>query len=595
MSNAKTINPKYTWDLRDIYLDFNQFDKDFEEVKKLANQIPYYKGRLNNKEDILNECKLSSVISRKLDKLALYLNLKKEQNGADIETLEKMQEFEIWATEYSALAAFVTVELSKLEDEFIDKLIADPEFSNFDRELMELKEDKKHILDQKSEEMITKMQSFANFSEIYSKLDDIELKFASIKLDNGDEVQITQDNFGLYMSNPSQEVRKNAFNILHEGFKNFNLTISENFISFLKYKDVMAEFRNFKSSIDSALYSSKVDRKVIDKLILHVNNHLNDFYNYTKVLKTATKTKKLYNSDMYAPAVEGLSTTYEYEQGVELVKSALKPLGKNYTQILNTLLNNRSIDVFPAQNKGGGGFSTCCYDVHPYILLSFNGSFREVSTLAHELGHSIHSVYSCKNQVYEKADYEIFVAEIASTVNEILLFKYMEQNAKNEKERKYHIANFLSNFYATVFRQTMFSEFELYVHSFINKKEPLSYAKINDFYGDLQKKYFGTGVELCENAKYEWSRIPHFYRPFYVFKYATGFISACSIVKNILDRGQEYVDNCYIKFLSAGCSEDPLEILKLAEVDILDEKTYDNAFKLYNEYVKEFDRLNKKK
>ena len=170
MSNAKTINPKYTWDLRDIYLDFNQFDKDFEEVKKLANQIPYYKGRLNNKADILNECKLSSVISRKLDKLALYLNLKKEQNGADIETLEKMQEFEIWATEYSALAAFVTVELSKLEDEFIDKLIADPEFSNFDRELMELKEDKKHILDQKSEEMITKMQSFANFSEISTKI-----------------------------------------------------------------------------------------------------------------------------------------------------------------------------------------------------------------------------------------------------------------------------------------------------------------------------------------------------------------------------------------------------------------------------------------
>ena len=248
--------------------------------------------------------------------------------------------------------------------------------------------------------------------------------------------------------------------------------------------------------------------------------------------------------------------------------------------------NNGTYELGTAE----GGRKICLMGIN-YLDDVLDGTYNDVSTLAHELGHSMHSVLSNENQVYEKAGYKIFVAEIASTVNEILLFSFMEQNTKNKNERLEFIASFLSNFYATVFRQTMFSEFELFAHLLVNNNQVVSYDKLNTFYGELQKKYFGENVKMLDCAKYEWSRIPHFYRPFYVFKYATGFVSACSIVQNILSKGQEYVDNYYMKFLSAGASADPVEILKLAGIDICDAKTYDSAFELFNHYVNELNKI----
>ena len=588
MMKRNSVKVEYTWDLSHLYKSEDEYNDDFAKVKEIGKKLEGFHGKLNNKKNILEEFKLSSKLSRIVDRMQIYISLKKERNGTDVVALEQIEEFSNWATDFDQKTAYISVELSKLDDKFIDELIKDKDFSNFTISLKDLKEYKKHILDQKSEEMLSQIYSFTNFSEIFSKLDDIELKFGEIKLDDGKVVQVTNDNYGLFMHNGSQRVRKDVFTVLHDGFKGFNLTISENFINFLKSQNVFAKLRNFESAIDSAMFSSKVDKKVLDQVISEVNKHLVDFYKYQKTLKKVLDLKTFYNSDVYAPVNTTKHKLYEYEQAKVLVKNALCVLGEEYNQKLQILLDNRTIDVYPTENKGGGGFSTSCYDVHPYILLNYNGTYNDVSTLAHELGHSMHSVMSNLHQVYEKAGYKIFVAEIASTVNEILLFSYMEKHTKNNNERLEFIASFLSNFYATVFRQTMFSEFELYAHTLVNKNQVVSYDKLNTYYGELQKKYFGDGVKMLDNAKYEWSRIPHFYRPFYVFKYATGFISACSIVQNILTKGQDYVDNYYMKFLSAGASADPVDILKLAGVDICDSKTYDSAFALFNHYIDEF-------
>ena len=592
MKQRHEIEDKYKWDLSVLYKNSDEYKKAFEEIKALGTKILDFKGRLNTKENILSEFILSTKMSRILERMEVYLSLRKETNGADKEVLEELAELENYLTDFAAESAFVTPELAKLDDAFIDEMIASKEFEDYDIELKDLKEEKKHILDETREKMLAKIGSFAGFSEIFSKIDDIEIKFDKIVLEDGSEVEITNENYGLFTHDRSQRVRRDAFLALHRGFKGLNLTISENFLNFLKYCDTMAEFRNYNGTFEKRMQSSKIDKSVVFELIRHVNEHLPSFFAYAKALKKCLGLETMYNIDVYAPVTTDKNQRlYEFDEGAEIVKQALAPMGQEYIAILNKLLQSRTIDVYPTENKGGGGFSCGCYDTLPFILLNYNGTHSDVSTLAHELGHSMHTYFSQNAQCYEKSGYDIFVAEIASTVNEILLFKYMEQHAKSNAERKSYIANFLSTFYATVMRQTMFSEFELFVHESTRKRVPLTYDKLNTEYGKLQKKYFGDDIVMLENADVEWSRIPHFYRPFYVYKYATGFVSACSIVSNIMEKGEDYVKNYYMKFLSAGGSLDPVDILALADVDITSAETYNKAFGLYDHYIEEFDRL----
>ena len=592
MKKRSEVDEKYKWDLSMLYASHEDYDRDFERVKELCREMLKFRGRLNSRDVILDEFRKSSELSMILEKMEVWLMLRKETDGTDKSALEDIAVLDNFLSDYGAETAFIDVELSKLDDGFLNDLMQDPEFSEFDRAILYLKDEKKHTLDETQEKMLTKIGSFANFSEIFSKLDDIEIKFGKIKLESGEEVTITNDNYNLFAHDKSQRVRKDAFEVLHKGFKDMNLTISENFISFLKYCDVMSEFRKFDDTVQSRLFSSRIKRDVLDGIVHHVNNNLESFYAYAKVLKKKLGLDVFHNIDVYAPVTSAEKhRLYGFDESVSIVKKALSPLGSNYLATVNKLVDSRTIDVYPTENKGGGGFSVGCYGKLPYILLNFNGTFNDVSTLAHEMGHSVHTYLSQTNQCFEKAGYDIFVAEIASTVNEILLFRYMEKTAESDDERKSYIANFLSTFYATVFRQTMFTEFELFVHGATKNRVPITYETLNFEYGKLQKKYFGEDVILLENANVEWSRIPHFYRPFYVYKYATGFVAACSIVSNILERGEDYVKNYYLKFLSAGSTKDPVDILKLADVDITDNKTYKSAFKLFDDYVNIFDSM----
>lgn len=591
MFKRKDLDEKYTWDLTLIYKNHEEYRKDFERLKVLAEENIKYKGRLNNKKDILSSFKLSSEISKLIEKMEVYLYLRKEIDGKDIGALEDLAELENFLVDLSSKTAYESVEMSKLSDEFIDDMINDSAFNDYDLDLVHLKEDKKHILDETREIMMGKIASFSGFSDIFEKLDNIELKFEGITLDNGDKVELTNASYHMYSHDESQNVRKQANENIHKGYKNFNLTISENFINFLKYCNSTAEFRNYDGQLNKQLINSHISPQILDTLISEVNNNLTLFYEHVKTLKNVLNLDKFYNCDMYAPLKCKFNKKYTIEEAEEIVKQAVKPLGVQYSQVVEKLFNSRTIDVYPTENKGGGAFSTSCYDVLPFILLNYTGVYNDISTLAHELGHSMHSYLSSKNQCYNKSGYDIFVAEIASTVNELLLFCYMEKNAKTDEERKMYISNFLGTFYATVFRQTMFTEFEIWAHNSIKNNQVLTYEKLNSKYGELQKKYFGDDVILLENANIEWSRIPHFYRPFYVYKYATGLISACSIVLNIIERGDDYVENYYLKFLSSGSSLEPTDILKLADVDIFNKATYDKAFKFYETYIQKFKDL----
>ena len=591
MKKRSELEKKYTWDLGLLYESRDEYLKDFEEVKKIADELLLFKGKLNNKSDILKHFKLADKMGLKLERMEVYLSLRREMDGKDILALEDIAELENYFTQYAEKTAFEQVEFSLISDEMYDEMIADPDFKDYDRSLQALKEEKPHILDEEREQMLSKISSFVGYSDIFSKIDDIELKFGKIKLENGEEVEMTNANMPVYTRDPSQRVRKEASETIHKGYKNFNLTISENFINFVKYCDASALFRKYGSTLERALWGSRIDKSVVETLVKQVNNNLKYFYDHVKVMKNQLGVQKFYNTDIYAPVVSSLKQQYSYEEAKEIVKNALSCLGEDYSKTLDTLFENRTIDVYPTENKGGGAFSTSCYDSLPMVLLNFAGTFNDISTLAHELGHSMHSYYSCKNQCFDKAGYDIFVAEIASTVNELLLFRYMEKNAKTKDERKAYIASFLGTFYATIYRQTMFTEFELFAHNSVNQNKVLSYEKLNQFYGQLQNRYFGSDVTMIENACVEWSRIPHFYRPFYVYKYATGLVSACSIVSNILSQGEAYVENCYKKFLSSGSSLDPVDILRLAEVDITDENTYKKAFDFYKEYVDELSKL----
>ena len=591
MHKRKDLDKKYTWDLTLLYKTHDDYLNDFNKLEKLLEEKVSFKGKLNNIDDILANLKLTTQISKMLEKMEVYLYLRKEMDGKDIKALEDLSELENFLVDYSTKTAFESVELASLSDEFIDKIIEDERFSDYDLDFIHLKEDKKHILDETREIMMGKISSFSGFSDIFEKLDDIELKFESITLDNGEKAELTNASYHMYSHDESQNVRKQANENIHKGYKNFNLTISENFINFLKYCNATAEFRNYDGQLNKQLINSHISPQILNTLISEVNNNLPLFYEHVKVLKNVLNLDKFYNCDMYAPLKCKFNKKYTIEEAEKIVKQAVKPLGIQYGEVVEKLFNSRTIDVYPTENKGGGAFSTSCYDVLPFILLNYTGVYNDISTLAHELGHSMHSYLSSKNQCFDKSGYDIFVAEIASTVNELLLFCYMEKNAKTDEERKMYISNFLGTFYATVFRQTMFTEFEVFAHNSIKENKVLSYERLNAKYGELQKKYFGDDVILLENANVEWSRIPHFYRPFYVYKYATGLISACSIVLNIIERGDDYVENYYLKFLSSGSSLEPTDILKLADVDIFNKDTYDKAFKFYESYIQKFKEL----
>lgn len=571
------------WDLSGLFADETQWQSLYDEVDASLGAIGAYRNRLN--VDNVFEClRLESDTSRRIERLYMYAALRKDEDTSRAVYQSMAEKAEMLMVRFSTEASFVTPEIAKFPVKTLRALAADPAGEAFSVYFENVIREKKHILSAKEEKVLSQIASFTrDFRQIFSMFDNADIKFGRVS-DGKEEVELSHGMFSVLLQNPDQNVRKEAFFTYYQPFIEMHNTLAATYGGSVKKDCTLAALRGYKSALHRALYAESVPQKVYDNLLAAVKKGTPAVHRYVALRKKALGVKELHMYDMYVPIVPDVDLTKDYDEAFELVKQALHPLGDRYRELLDRAKAQRWIDVEETRNKRSGAYSWGCYDSNPFVLLNYRPTLHDVFTIAHELGHSMHSYLSNEAQCYEKAGYEIFVAEIASTVNEVLLLKYMLGTAEGAM-RKYLLSYYLDMFRTTLFRQTMFAEFEKFAHDEIERGQPLTAESMNRAYLELNKKYYGSSVVHDDPIAYEWSRIPHFYNAFYVYKYATGLTAAVNIASRILSE-PGYVDK-YFAFLSAGGSLRPLEILRLAEVDLMSRKPFDVAMTEFKNTLEE--------
>ncbi len=583
------MDKNYTWAVEDIYADTKEWNKDFESLKKQIN-FSEFKGKLGDKKQFLACMLKQERLGRILEKLGVYAMMKHDENT-------KLAEFDALSAKISSLGAlfgaqtaYVVPELTALDESVLESYIKDGELKDYDYFLRGILKDKSHVLSENEERLLAESsETFSSFKDIFTKLDNADLPLG--KITSGKErIQLSHGVYGVIMHGEDRELRKKAFNKYYGAYTSLINVISATYFGNVKKNVFVSRARKYDSVLDMALAGEDVDRSVYDNLISSVEKALPSLHKYMEEKKKLLGYDKMYMYDVYVPVVEGTELRRDYDDAYELVVNGLSCLGKDYQELLKKAKKERWLDVFEGEGKRSGAYSVAVYDTHPYVLLNYQKTTHDIFTIAHEMGHSIHSYFSNKAQCYAKADYKIFVAEVASTVNEVLLLRHLLATEKDVKLKKYLLSYLLEMIRTTLFRQTQFSEFEYFAHSMVEKGVPLTKDNMCKEYLRLNKKYYGKAVESRGNIKYEWARIPHFYRAFYVYKYATGIISALAISDRILKEGKPAVDD-YFKFLSSGGSDSPVELLKIAGVDLTTEKPFKSAFKVFDDTMEEFIKL----
>ena len=589
--NRDEIEEKYKWKLEDIYESDVLWEEELSKANEIVEQISKFQGTLAlSAQNLLDFFKESDNLDYYVDRVYVYANQRYHQDT----TVSKYQGYaanaELLLVNASGATSFANPELLEISDEKFESFYQEkPELLKYKRLIDEIKRTKDHVLDKKSEEILAKASEIAMGPDnIFHMFNDADIKFPKIKDENGNEVELSHGNFIHYMQSYDRRVREDAFKCLYSSYKAYGNTVSAIFTSNLKQENFYSQLRNYSSSRAMELDKSEIPESVYDNLIETVHKHLPALHKYLKDRKNILNVDKLHMYDIYVPLVQGVEKEYSFEEAKEIVADALQPMGDEYVSILKEGMNSRWIDVYENRNKRSGAYSWGAYGTHPYVLLNYHGKLNDVFTLAHEMGHSMHTYFSNKNQPITYAGYKIFVAEVASTCNEALLMHYMLEKTDDVKIRKYLLNHQLEEFRTTLFRQTMFAEFEHIVHSKIQAGEALTMEKLNKIYHDLNVLYYGKDMVVDEEIDYEWMRIPHFYTPFYVYQYATGYSAATAFAKIILE-GKEEAANRYIKeFLCGGSSKSPIELLKAAGVDMSSSEPVDKALESFEEYLKEY-------
>ena len=577
---------KYTWATEEIYSSDKAWQEEFDYIKEKLD-LSAFKGTLDKKENFIKFMKAQEKITRILEKLSVYAMMKHDEN-TKISLYDGMvNQITSICAEFSSRIAFVVPELTKLSSKKLNEYILDKDLSDYSYFLKTLLKRKEHVLSEDEERLLALgSEAMGSFREIFTKIDDADLPLSTFT-HKGEKITLTHGTYGVLMHEQDRALRKKAFNEYYKAYYSLINTISSTYYGSVKKDVFYARARKYSSALEMALANEDVDKKVYENLISSVHTALPLLHKYMQVKKSELGLSKMHMYDVYCPIVENAEIKLEYEDAYDLVVKGLSVLGKDYVELLEKARRERWLDVYESKGKRSGAYSVAVYDTHPYVLLNYQKTTHDVFTIAHEMGHSIHSYFSNKNQPYEKADYKIFVAEVASTVNEVLLIKYLLKNAKDDKLKKYLLSYLLEMIRTTLFRQTQFAEFEVFSHSSVEKGIPLTKDMLSDEYLRLNSEYYGPAVEKDENIRYEWARIPHFYRAFYVYKYATGIISALSIANRITTQRKEAVED-YFKFLSSGNSDSPTELLKIAGVDLEDKTTYERAFNEFENALNEF-------
>ena len=593
VKDRKDIDVKDTWNIESIYANNELWEEDYAALEKDAAEFAKLKGAIE-----ADVSKIPAVLDayyglhRRLSKLSVYARMRFDQDTADSTYQTMAAKIGSLGVKIGAASAFVEPEILSYSKEQLEAAEKENErTAYYGRKIEEMLRGQEHTLDAEKEELLAAAGDMAEApDDIFSVLMNADMKYPDIVLEDGTHLPLTNSTYISYMESPDRAVREGAFKTLYGQIASLKNTFAAIYRGNLKQAKFYAQSRKYSSARAMYLADSNVPESVYDNLLSAVHEALPMMYRYVAVRKKVLGVDKLHMYDVYTPIVAAQNQTYEFEQAKQMVLEALKPMGEDYLSHAREGLENRWIDIYPNKGKKGGAYSWGCYDSQPFILLNYTKNLDSVFTLIHEMGHSIHSYYSRTAQDYAYSDYKIFVAEVASTCNECLLMHDLLKKTTDKEQRKYLLNHYLDSFKGTLFRQTMFAEFEKNAHEYCAQGKPLTAEALSQMYLELNQKYFGPDMEKDEEIAYEWMRIPHFYTPFYVYQYATGYSAAVALSAKILKEGKPAVD-AYMSFLKGGESKDPIDLLKMAGVDMTTEKPVADALALFGELVTELETL----
>ena len=587
------VQEKYNWKLTDLFENKEEFYKAKEKMQKDLKEFEKYKGILCDSAENLYQCyNLYEKILIDFDKIYSYGMFSYHLNMANQEGIKLFKEVENLSSEFTTAVSYITPEITFTDEAIINKYLEeDKRLKRYERDIKDTLEKKKHILSKEEENLLANYSEvFSGPENIYDILTNAEFKFGTLINENGEKVELTDATYTKYLKSNNIKVRKQAFNLMYKKYSEYINTITEMYLANVKQTVITSKLRNYKSSLEKATINDDATIKVYEALMKGVEEGLDTNHQFISSKRKLLNMDKIHMYDLYVNPFEQKEDKISFEEAKKEVKDALAILGKEYGEMLDIAFENNWIDVYEKPNKRGGAYSSGVYGVHPFVLMSFTENKRDVSTIAHELGHSMHSYYSNKTQNIIDSQYTIMVAEVASTVNEILLSEYQINNETDKKKKAELIYELLEMIRATFFRQSMFAEFEKTVHEKIEKGEMLASEDLNNIYYKLNEKYFGKDIIIDDEIKYEWARIPHFYTDFYVYKYATGISSAICIATKILNKEEGFVEK-YINMLSQGCTKKSVELLKMVDVDLEKPATYKATTDFYKNKIEELEKL----
>lgn len=583
------IDKKYLWDINSMYGSDKAWQEDVDKALELAEGLSEYRGRIaESASTLLYVFETEALIDRCLENPAVYAYMKRDEDTSYSNSQEKVMKISTVGSKISAMLAFITPELLKEDYSKIQEFIEEEEdLKVYEFALKEMFKAKEHILSETEESLLSKLSPIMGVTNnVFKMLDNADIEFENVLDASGKELELTHGSYSMLLQNEDPEVRAKTFENMHKAYKKLINTIGTNYAYNVKQTVIFTKLRKYKNVLSSALYSDEVPESVYDNLIKEIRSGLPYMHEYLEVKRKELGLEKLDMQDLYMPIFNKEDEEeLTFEEAVDIMKNALKPLGDEYLDAMQKGIESRWVDVYETPNKSSGAYSFGSYDSHPFILLNFKGRLRDVFTLVHEMGHSMHSYYTRKTQPYIYGGHSIFTAEVASTVNESLLINYLLDTEKDDENKKMLIAMYLEEFRTTVFRQTMFAEFEKIVHERAEQGEELTPTKLCDIYKQLNIDYYGDIAKDNEYIQYEWARIPHFYNSFYVYKYATGFSCATAICKRILEGSDRERDD-YLDFLKTGQSDHPIELLKIAGVDMSKPEPVKDAVQFFAELCK---------
>lgn len=583
------VKEEYKWKLEDIYPTDEKWEEDFQRAQKELS-FAAYAGKLGDKGKLLEFLRKNDAFAALLDRLASYAHMRNDEDKSVEKYSAQFSRVISLYTAYSTEIAFFEPEMAKLPEEYLTSLLTDGDFSDYDYQLKRIIANKPHSVSEAEERIIgMSYEVFNQFGDIFEMIDALDVPLPEIEYE-GKPVKLTHGLYGAILHSPDREKRREAFEKYYAAYGSLLNTLAATYIGNVKSDVLLSRVYKFGSCLERALFNEDVDKCVYENLLKAVDANLSSMHRYIADRKKILGYDKLCFYDVYAPLVEGVEFKLGYEEAFDYVIKGLSVLGENYQKLLEKGRSERWIDVEETEGKRSGAYSSGCYGVHPYVLLNYQPTVSDVFTIAHEMGHSLHTYFSNEAQPYAKSQYRIFVAEVASTVNEVLLLKYMLANASDDDFKKYLLNYHLDSMRATLHRQTMFAEFESEAHAVAERGEALTKELMCSIYKEIGKKYYGDAIEHDYNISCEWARIPHFYTSFYVYKYATGITAAINIANRILTEGEPAVQD-YFEFLKGGSSTDPVSLLKLAGVDLTDTKPFEVAMKEFDDTLTEFEKL----